>query len=195
MYNTRGRRRNSTGRACPFFLWNKKIQHRNVGGGGEEEATTSFRELFSFTVKLPSGRDRSGFSGSAAVGSFRSHGVTHTQCRRREPTNQPRPHTHTPATRTLLCILGKVVAVVVVIFIFPPGICVCVRKDVNIYLFRSACVCVCVCLEGRRRLGCNHKLSATVKDHLGRRLIDLLLLLFSSWKTVCVYVYVSRFWH
>jgi hypothetical protein len=164
--------------------------------GGEEEATTSFRELFSFTVKLPSGRDRSGFSGSAAVGSFRSHGVTYTQCRRREPTNQPRPHTHTPATRTLLCILGKVVAVVVVIFIFPPGICVCVRKDVNIYLFRSGvCVCVCVCLEGRRRLGCNHKLSATVKDHLGRRLIDLLLLLFSSWKTVCVYVYVSRFWH
>jgi hypothetical protein len=144
---TRGRRRNCTGRACPFFLWNKKIQHRNVGGG---EATTSFRELFSFTVKLPSGRDRSGFSGSAAVGSFRSHGVTYTQCRRREPTNQPRPHTHTPATRTLLCILGKVVAVVVVIFIFPPGICVCVRKDVNIYLFRSG-VCVCVCVFRRKK--------------------------------------------
>lgn len=71
----------------------------------------------------------------------------------------------------------------------------CVRKDVNIYLFRSG-VCVCASVRGgRRRLGCNHKLSATVKDHLGRRLIDLLLLLFSSWKTVCVYVYVSRFWH
>lgn len=39
LYNTRGHRRNCTGRACPFFVWNKKIQHRNVGGR-EELPTT-----------------------------------------------------------------------------------------------------------------------------------------------------------
>jgi hypothetical protein len=119
---------------------------------------------------------------------------THSADAENQPTNPVRTHTHLQQGRC--CVYWEKLLRLLLWYLFfhREFVCVCVRMWIYIYL-DQACVCVCVCLEGRRRLGCNHKLSATVKDHLGRRLIDLLLLLFSSWKTVCVYVYVSRFWH
>lgn len=113
---------------------------------------------------------------------------THSADAENQPTNPVR--THLQQGRCFVYWEKLLRLLLWYLFFHREFVCVCVRKDVNIYLFRSG-VCVCASVRGgRRRLGCNHKLSATVKDHLGRRLIDLLLLLFSSWKTVCVYVYV-----
>jgi hypothetical protein len=105
------------GTRMSVFCMEQKIQHRNVGGG-EEEATTSSRELF-LTVKLPSGRDSGSWwfqwLGGCWFVSF-SWGDTHTQTvpdAENQPTNQPTPSAHT-------C-----------------------NKDVFVYTGKSCCGCCC----------------------------------------------------
>jgi hypothetical protein len=50
LYNTRGPRRNCTGRACPFFVWNKKSSTEMLVGG-KNYRLPNLQQLFQKEVR------------------------------------------------------------------------------------------------------------------------------------------------